>query len=104
MSINNVIINKNFKEVRTLPRQLDNRWSSMNEVAKYAGVSKITVSRVLSDPNIVSLKTREKVNKAINDLGYIPEAAARALSSGKKPNSSSKYINFVRIYFYAYNK
>ncbi len=66
-----------------MPRQLDNRWSSMNEVAKYAGVSKITVSRVLSDPNIVSLKTREKVNKAINDLGYIPEAAARALSSGK---------------------
>ena len=83
MSINNVISKSYFEEGKTLPRQLNNRWSSMNEVAKYAGVSKITVSRVLSDPELVSLKTREKVNKAISALGYIPEAAARALSSGK---------------------
>ena len=41
----------------------------MNEVAKYAGVSKITVSRVLSDPEKVSLKTREKVNRNSNNGG-----------------------------------
>lgn len=66
-----------------MPRQFDKRWSNITEVAKYAGVSKITVSRVLREPNLVSYNTRLKVNNAITELGYIPEAAARSLSTGK---------------------
>lgn len=66
-----------------MPRRLNERWSTMKEVANLAGVSKITVSRVLRSPKLVSPTTREKVQNAISELGYVPEAAAGALSSGK---------------------
>jgi len=66
-----------------MPRQIDKRWSTMDEVAQLAGVAKITVSRVLRSPDLVSKKTKQKVNHAIESLGYVPEAAAGALSSGR---------------------
>src|SRR5881397_2541557 len=56
------------------------------EVAKRAGVSTATVSRVLSRPKMVSPRTRNKVMKAVEYLGYVPNAAAknlRTLRSGK---------------------
>jgi LacI family repressor for deo operon, udp, cdd, tsx, nupC, and nupG len=56
------------------------------EVAKRAGVSTATVSRVLSRPEMVSLRTRNKVMKAVEFLGYVPNAAGknlRTLRSGK---------------------
>src|SRR5438128_12622613 len=56
------------------------------EVAKRAGVSTATVSRVLSRPNMVSPRTRTKVMKAVEHLGYVPNAAGqnlRTLRSGK---------------------
>ncbi len=55
------------------------------DVAAYAGVSPITVSRALSHPEKVSEKLRAKVAKAVKSLGYIPDASARALASGKSP-------------------
>lgn len=66
-----------------MPRHMDQRWSTMREVADLAGVAKITVSRVLRSPELVSPTTREKVQNAIDELGYVPEAAAGALSSGR---------------------
>jgi LacI family transcriptional regulator len=55
-----------------------------NDVARYAGVSPSTVSYVLNDgPRSVSTHTREKVLKAIRDLGYHPNAVARNLRSQK---------------------
>jgi LacI family repressor for deo operon, udp, cdd, tsx, nupC, and nupG len=56
------------------------------EVAKRAGVSTATVSRVLSRPDMVSPATRRKVTKAVALLGYVPNATAknlRTLRSGK---------------------
>jgi LacI family repressor for deo operon, udp, cdd, tsx, nupC, and nupG len=56
------------------------------EVAKRAGVSTATVSRVLSRPDIVSPKTKRRVLKAVEALGYVPNATAknlRTLRSGK---------------------
>ena len=41
----------------------------------------MTVSRVISDPQLVLPATREKVAKAIADLGYVPDRAAGSLSS-----------------------
>jgi LacI family transcriptional regulator len=55
--------------------------ASLDDVARHAGVSTATVSRVLNNPEIVSEKSREVVNSAINILGYIPDGAARALAS-----------------------
>ncbi|MBT9170163.1 MAG: Catabolite control protein A [Actinobacteria bacterium] len=49
------------------------------DVAKRAGVSKSTVSKILTDKPYVSHETREKVMKAIAELGYRPNAIARSL-------------------------
>lgn len=43
----------------------------------------MTVSRVISDPALVLPATRERVEKAIADLGYVPDRAAGSLSSRK---------------------
>lgn len=48
------------------------------DVAECAGVSITTVSRVLNTPNKVNSKTREKILTAIDTLGYVPKAEARA--------------------------
>lgn len=55
----------------------------MEDVARRAGVSKITVSRVLRQPDRVRPATRDRVRAAIRDLGYVPDEAASAFSSGK---------------------
>ena len=57
--------------------------SNIYEVAKRAGVSPSTVSRVLSNPNVVSIKTRLKVLKAVDVLGYIPNSTAKNLRTSR---------------------
>ena len=57
--------------------------STMLEVAKKAGVSKATVSRVLSGKGYVSEATKQQVYKAIEDAGYRPNLLARNLASNK---------------------
>lgn len=52
------------------------------DVAKHAGVSAMTVSRVFNDEQSVRPATRDKVRKAIAALNYAPSAAARALAGG----------------------
>lgn len=51
------------------------------DVAAEAGVSAITVSRVMRTPDLVSDKARQKVQAAIEKLGYVPDPAASALAS-----------------------
>lgn len=50
-------------------------------VAKAAGVSTATVSRSLNNPASVSPELRAKISTIIEEIGYIPDASARALSS-----------------------
>jgi DNA-binding LacI/PurR family transcriptional regulator len=56
------------------------------EVAKAAGVSIATVSRVLNDPHKVNEETRRAVLNAIEETGFVPraEARARALKSNRR--------------------
>ena len=54
---------------------------SIKDVAKHAGVAISTVSKVLNNYPNVSNDTKEKVNKAIQELGFVPNAVASALSS-----------------------
>ncbi|MCB9967505.1 MAG: LacI family DNA-binding transcriptional regulator [Geminicoccaceae bacterium] len=56
-------------------------WATMGEVAARAGVSPMTVSRVLKEPGRVRPTTRTRVEAAIAELGYVPDAAAGALAS-----------------------
>lgn len=53
------------------------------DVAKKAGVSIKTVSRVMNDHAYVRDDTREKVNRAMRELGYAPSEAARRMRTGK---------------------
>ena len=49
------------------------------EVARQAGVSTATVSRVLSRPDVVAPDTRRKVMRGVERLGYTPNSAASDL-------------------------
>jgi LacI family transcriptional regulator len=55
--------------------------STLNDVARLAGVSTMTVSRVINDSGYASVETRARVNRAIAELGYMPNALARQLRS-----------------------
>jgi DNA-binding LacI/PurR family transcriptional regulator len=55
----------------------------MTDVAKLAGVSHQTVSRVLNDPSQVRAETRQRVSAAMLELGYRPNSVARALATGR---------------------
>ncbi|GAA2153022.1 MULTISPECIES: LacI family DNA-binding transcriptional regulator [Glycomyces] len=55
---------------------------SIFDVAKLAGVSHQTVSRVINDAPMVADATRARVKAAIADLGYRPNRSARALAGG----------------------
>lgn len=48
-----------------------NKRMTLADVAETAGVSAITVSRVINQPDKVSASMRDKVQKAIDKLGYI---------------------------------
>lgn len=75
----------------------------MSDVARLAGVSKMTVSRVLAGHSVAA-DTRARVCQAIDQLGYVADAAAGALSSGRSefvavlvPSlSSSNFSDTVR--------
>ncbi|MEO1538196.1 MAG: LacI family DNA-binding transcriptional regulator [Pseudomonadota bacterium] len=54
----------------------------MRDVANRSGVSVATVSRVLNNPNKVASETRNRVERAIADLKFVPSAAARAMNRG----------------------
>ncbi|PLK25736.1 LacI family DNA-binding transcriptional regulator [Novosphingobium sp. TH158] len=53
---------------------------TINDVARLSGVSKKTVSRVINRSPLLNEATREKVEKVIAELGYVPNPQARALA------------------------
>jgi LacI family transcriptional regulator len=66
--------------------------SSIREVAKRAGVSLGTVSNVLNRPEIVAEETRQRVQLAIEEIGFVRNGSARQLRAGK-----SQYIGLVML-------
>jgi DNA-binding LacI/PurR family transcriptional regulator len=57
--------------------------ASLKDVAQRAGVSVRTVSNVVNDFPLVAADTRERVRRAIDELQYRPNAAARSLRGGR---------------------
>jgi DNA-binding LacI/PurR family transcriptional regulator len=57
--------------------------ASLRQVAERAGVSVRTVSNVVSGFALVAPETRERVQRALDDLQYRPNAAARHLRGGR---------------------
>ena len=56
---------------------------TLSAVAKIAGVSAITVSRVVRVPHLVAQETRDRVEAAMRELGYVPNQLAGALASAR---------------------
>jgi LacI family transcriptional regulator len=59
---------------------------TIEDVARHAGVSTATVSRVLNKTNKVTATTAERVQQAVDALGYVLHTAARVLSNNKTGN------------------
>ncbi|MFG0250457.1 MAG: LacI family DNA-binding transcriptional regulator [Phycisphaeraceae bacterium JB051] len=56
---------------------------TLKQIAEHSGVSMPTVSEILNDKGVYSQQTRKKVLTVARDLGYRPNASARAMQSGK---------------------
>ena len=59
-----------------------NRTASIKDVANHASVAVGTVSNVLNYPDRVSARTKERVLRAIHELGFVRNDAARQLRAG----------------------
>ncbi|ROQ71597.1 LacI family transcriptional regulator [Streptomyces sp. CEV 2-1] len=77
---------------------------TLEEVAARAGVGRGTASRVINGSPRVSAHTREAVEAAVAELGYVPNRAARALAGNRTdaialvvPESESRF--FAEPYF-----
>ncbi|MFI6096173.1 LacI family DNA-binding transcriptional regulator [Lentzea sp. NPDC051213] len=64
----------------------------IEEVARVAGVSKSTVSRVINGEQYVSARARDAVHRAVELLGYSPNHAARTLA-GSKANAIALVVS-----------
>jgi LacI family transcriptional regulator len=56
------------------------RASTINDIARLAGVSKKTVSRIINRSPLVHKETREKVEALMREVGYVPDPMARGLA------------------------
>lgn len=59
---------------------------TINQVAAAAGVTKSSVSRAFTRPEMLSAETVRKIFAAAEQLGYVPNHTARALSTGRHGN------------------
>lgn len=76
--------------------------STIKKVCELAGVSTATVSRTLKNPDMVNVKTRERILKAIAESGYRPNVLASSVKTGRSnslvvlvPNLSNPF--FLKI-------
>ncbi|MDQ0680230.1 LacI family repressor for deo operon, udp, cdd, tsx, nupC, and nupG [Arthrobacter pascens] len=66
----------------TQPAAVD-RPPTIHDIAALCGVAASTVSRALSSPDRVNIRTRQRIEAAAAQLHYIPNSQAKALSSGR---------------------
>ena len=64
-----------------MKKPLKKKALTLSDVAKAAGVSAITVSRALRQPDLVSADVLTRVRDVVERLGYVPDPAAQALAS-----------------------
>ena len=75
------------------PTRRGGRGPTIADVARLAGVSPMTVSRVANGNASVLPQTRDKVERAIRTLGYVPNLAARSLAGGRQFRIALLYAN-----------
>jgi LacI family transcriptional regulator len=72
---------------------------TIHDVAKRAGVAPITVSRVINHADYVSDGVRERVNRAIEELGYVPNVIARSLKSKRTDTLALVFTDITNPFF-----
>ncbi len=72
---------------------------TIRDVARQAGVSHQTVSRVINQDAHVAQETRERVENAIHELGYQPSAIAQSMAQGKSSMLATLAPNLVDFTF-----
>jgi LacI family transcriptional regulator len=72
---------------------------TLDDVAKKAGVSRATVSRVVNNYPHVSKKVRDNVLKVIDEIGYNPNVVARSLASRRTGNIGLVFPNSIHNFF-----
>jgi LacI family transcriptional regulator len=75
--------------------------ATIEDVARVAGVSAITVSRVFRNGSIVRPETRERVIRAANELNYVPNAVARSLRQARSGLLAFINTDMTNPLFYA---
>ncbi|MCB8823332.1 LacI family DNA-binding transcriptional regulator [Microvirga rosea] len=65
---------------------LPKRLPTISQVAQAAGVSRATVSRTFSRPDLLKPETIKRVHEVAEKIGYVPNQVARALSTGRAGN------------------
>lgn len=72
-----------------------------NDIAKYTGFSKTTVSRYFNNPDSVTKENRERISNALKTLGYKENKVARILASGR-----TEFIGIIvpNLYLHFYAK
>ncbi len=73
--------------------------ATIHDVAKRAGVAPITVSRVINNSGYASEETRQRVQAAVLELGYVPSGPARSLRS-KRTNSIALVLTDITNPFF----
>ena len=81
---------------------MNRRRVTIDDVAKLAGVSYQTVSRVINNKPNVSIATRQRVQKVIDETGYRPSPIARSLATARTatiglvvPDISNPYFSAI---------
>lgn len=74
--------------------------SKISDVAKRAGVSAATVSRVLNQSELVTEKTKKRVQQAIEEMNYTPNAMAQNLRS-RKTMKIGVVVSDIEVSYYA---
>lgn len=69
------------------------------DIARRAGVAPITVSRVINNSGYVSQSTRERVEAAVKELGYVPNTIARGLRSKRTHTLALIVTDITNPYF-----
>ena len=75
------------------------RFPTLADVARVSGLSRATVSRYLNKPAAVRLAARDRIESAINELGYVPHGAARALASRRSHMIGALFPSLDSILF-----
>lgn len=71
---------------------------TISDIAKLAGVSTATVSRVLNDSGFVREETREAITRIIREQNYTPSELQRKRKAGQKKNPPQRSWNFATVW------